>query len=77
LAKWFDLERKLGSEAEAFATADTENADGNITADGKRKLVLLGDSIIESFRGTAFGENVARAEDIPKVFDLGLGSLPG
>ena len=64
IAKWFDVQQKLASECAEYQPATRY--------DVRSRLVLLGDSITEAWRGTAYGEKVERANGTPLVLQQTL-----
>lgn len=65
LDKWRDFQQQLASVAAAYEPATPYDA--------RSRLVLLGDSITESWSGTSYGERIERAAAIPSVLDDTLG----
>ena len=59
MSKWFDWQQTLAAEASAYEPASPYDA--------RARLILLGDSITESWRGTSYGEASERAAGVPHV----------
>ena len=59
MSRWHDFQQVLASEASRYEEASPY--------DNRARLVLLGDSIFEAFRGTSYGEPSANAEGVPAV----------
>ena len=64
LAKWFDVQKQLVSMAAAYQPASPY--------DDRSRLVLVGDSITEAWRGSSNGERTARANGVPTVLQQTL-----
>lgn len=56
-AAWFRFQRLLAAEAARFSAL----------GDGTSRVVLIGDSITEAWRGTSYGQPVKRAEGVPEA----------
>ena len=63
LRSWCRLHKKLAREAGSYDATT-----------GRSRLVLLGDSITESWRGTEFGARPPRTAGVPQVLREGLGA---
>ena len=59
IARWHDFQQRLAREAHAYEPASPY--------DNRVRLVLLGDSITEAWRGTKIGEERPDATDTPEV----------
>lgn len=59
LATWWKCRQKLLRDAEAFEPE-------------RQRLVLFGDSITETLRGTSYGSAIARARGVPEVLNSTL-----
>lgn len=60
---WFDFQQQLVSEASMYTPGESS------------RLVLVGDSITEAWRGTAYGRSCARCEGVPAVLNQTLAHL--
>lgn len=76
MAAWTAFQRALAAEAAAFsarpAAASASTVASKTTTTTTRRLWLVGDSITEAWRGTAYGEPVARTVGIPAVLERTL-----
>lgn len=72
--QWWKLHAQLNITAQSYADRRIRNArDGG---ERTRPLILLGDSITESWLGTNMGQPVRRAMGVPKVFEEMLSQPP-
>lgn len=65
IGRWGIWQSSLAREAQAYQPASPYDA--------RSRLVLLGDSITEAWRGTSYGDVVERASGVPQVLDETLG----
>lgn len=65
--KWWKFHAALNITAKEYATR--RGGDKGGIKDGRRPLILLGDSITESWLGTGLGEPRSRADGVPDVLD--------
>ena len=61
---WIDMHERLNQSAEEFIKGLESGS-----TDGKKPLVLLGDSITESYLGTSYGVPQNRFADVPSVLE--------
>jgi len=64
-----EYDEKLSGGGEDSSNVDTASAGAASSSSKRRPLILLGDSITESWLGTNMGEPCDRARGVPEVFD--------
>ena len=65
LARWFDWQQQLAGEAAKYEPSSPYDA--------RSRLLLLGDSITEGWRGSSYGEPRTDRADVPSVLQETLG----
>lgn len=65
--QWFQYQEKLVGAATSYHPGPDANGHG--------RLVLIGDSITESWRGTSYGDSTQRAVGMPEVLQQTLGNI--
>jgi lysophospholipase L1-like esterase len=64
VSTWHTCHDELVADAQRYSAS---------TGESSRRLVLFGDSITESWRGTSYGRKVARTKGVPQVLNATLG----
>jgi lysophospholipase L1-like esterase len=74
---WWDYYESLQTRVETYAQKRQKLYEDDLQKTNRsRPLLLLGDSITESWSGTGLGVHKVRAEGVPEVLEEVLGSMP-